>query len=46
VVIRVVRVVIVVMARKPWRHKDDQNKVSELKGFKNIELNHKLQCVM
>ena len=38
-VIRVVMVVIVVVARKPWRHKDDQNKVSEPKGFKNIELN-------
>ena len=37
--IRVVMVVIVVVARKPWRHKDDQNKVSEPKGFKNIELN-------
>lgn len=44
-VIRVVMVVIVVAARKPWRHKDDQNKVSKLKGFKTIEMNHKLQCV-
>lgn len=40
-----VMVVIVVVARKPWKYKDDQNMVPDLKGLKKIELNHKLQCV-